>query len=51
MPVAELKRRVEEAIEGLIDFDLWNHQVMVQEAECASIADIADRMKSITSSS
>ncbi len=31
LPVAELKRRVEEAIEDLINFELWNHQVMGAE--------------------
>ncbi len=50
LPVAELKRRVEDAIEKLIDFKLWNHQVMVQNAELASIADFAEKMKAITSS-
>jgi hypothetical protein len=49
LPVAELKRRVEKAIEGLIDFELWNHQVMVQNVELTSIADFAERMKAITS--
>jgi len=49
LPVAELKRRVENAIKGLIDFDLWNRQVMVQKVELASIADFAERMKAITS--
>ena len=49
LPVAELKRRVEKAIEGLIDFKLWNRQVMVQNVELTSIADFAERMKAITS--
>ena len=49
LPVAELKRRVEKAIDGLINFELWNHQVMVQDAELTSIADFAERMKAITS--
>src|SRR5215831_4614824 len=31
LPVDELRRRVRTAIEGLIDVELWNRQVMVQE--------------------
>ncbi len=47
LPVAELKRRVEEAIEGLIDRDRWDRQVMVQEVELASIREIAGLIKNL----
>jgi len=47
LPVAELKRRVEGAIEQRIDWDRWNRQIMVQDAELASIAEFADRMKNL----
>jgi len=39
LPVAELKRRVEEAIEELIDWERWDRQIMVQDVELASIAE------------
>ena len=39
LPVAELRRRVREAIEGLIDFDLWNRQTTVQALELECIGD------------
>jgi hypothetical protein len=47
LPVAELKRRVEEAIEELIDWERWGRQTMVQDVELASIAEIADKMKNL----
>jgi hypothetical protein len=47
LPVAELKRRVEEAIEELIDWERWDRQIMVQDVELASIAEIADKMKNL----
>ena len=47
LPVAELKRRVEDAVRGLIDRERWDRQVMVQNVEFASIAEIADRMKNL----
>jgi hypothetical protein len=47
LPVAELKRRVEEAIEEQIDWELWNRQIVVQNVELRSIADFADRMKNL----
>jgi len=33
LPVYELRGRVRSAIEGLIDFDLWNRQVEIQQVE------------------
>jgi hypothetical protein len=47
LPVEELRRRVREAIEGLIDVDLWNRQVDVQEVELKCIADFADTVKNL----
>ena len=47
LPVEELRRRVTEAIEGLIDFDLWNRQVAVQEVELQCIADFVDTVKNL----
>ncbi len=47
LPVAELKRRVEEAIEEHIDWELWDRQEMVQEAELASIQEFADKLKNL----
>jgi hypothetical protein len=47
LPVAELRQRVREAIEGQIDFDLWDRQVSVQEVELKCIADFADKVKKL----
>jgi hypothetical protein len=47
LPVDELRRRVREAVEALIERDSWNRQVVTEQAELNSIADIADRMKSL----
>jgi hypothetical protein len=47
LPVEELRRRVTEAIEGLIDFGLWNRQVAVQEVELQCIADFVDTVKNL----
>jgi hypothetical protein len=47
LPAAELRRRVEQAVKGLIDFDKWNRQEAVQEMEFVCIADIAAKMKSL----
>jgi len=47
LPAAELRRRVEEAVTGLIDFETWNRQVAVQELEFACIGRIADTFKNL----
>jgi hypothetical protein len=47
LPVEELRRRVSQAIEDLIDFDLWNRQIAVQQVELKSIADFADHVKNL----
>jgi hypothetical protein len=48
LPVDELRRRVSDAIERLIDFDAWNRQVAVQEVEVNCIAEFAERVKSLS---
>ncbi len=45
LPVTELKRRIVEAVTGLIDFDLWDRQVEIQNVELSCIAEFAERMK------
>jgi hypothetical protein len=47
LPPEELRRRVELAVMGLIDWELWQHQVEVQQVELTCIADFADRIKNL----
>jgi uncharacterized small protein (DUF1192 family) len=47
LPVAELKRRIVAAVEGLIDFEKWNRATKVQEVELNCIAEFANRMKNL----
>ena len=47
LPVEELRYRIEEAIQGLLDIELWNHQLRIQDVEFASITKIADAMKNL----
>jgi hypothetical protein len=47
LPVAELRSRVRTAIEGLINFELWNRQVAVQQVELNCIAEFAERVKNL----
>ena len=47
LPVDELRRRVRNAIEGLIDFEAWNRQVRAQEVELRCIAEFAERVKTL----
>jgi hypothetical protein len=47
LPVAELRERIRNAIEKLIEFALWNRQVAVQEVELKCIADFADTVKDL----
>jgi hypothetical protein len=47
LPVDELRHRVRNAIEGLIDFESWNRQVAVQKLELKCIAEFADRVKNL----
>lgn len=45
LPVAELRRRVEEAVSALIDFDLWNRQVRVEKVELDCIVRFAEQVR------
>jgi hypothetical protein len=47
LPVDELRRRIREAIEGLIDWEPWNRQVQIQQVELNCIAEFADRVKNL----
>jgi hypothetical protein len=47
LPVDELRRRVREAVEGLIERDSWNRQLVVERAELKSIEEFADQMKNL----
>jgi hypothetical protein len=47
LPAAELRRRVDAAVEALVDHSLWERQVQVQQVELNCIAEIAERMKSL----
>ena len=45
LPAAELRRRIEEAVRGIVDFELWDRQLAVQQAELNCILEFAERMK------
>jgi hypothetical protein len=47
LPVEELRRRVREAVEALINRKRWTRQVAIQEAELESIADLADQWREL----
>jgi hypothetical protein len=47
LPVDELRKRVREAIEGLIEWESWKRQVVVEEAELDCIAEFADTVKNL----
>ncbi len=47
LPAAELRRRVNSAVESLVDQALWQRQVGVQQVELNCIAEFAERMKSL----
>jgi len=47
LPIAVLRDRVENAIEEKIDWELWERQVLVEEAELKCIAEFADRVKNL----
>lgn len=47
LPVDELRNRIEEAVSGLLDMELWNHQVRIQQVEFESITRIADTIKNL----
>jgi len=47
LPVNELRSRVSDAIEGLIERKAWDRQLQAQQVEMNCIADFADRMKNL----
>jgi len=47
LPVDELRRRVEQAVTGLIDFKIWDRQRQVQEVELGCIRDFAHTLKNL----
>ena len=47
LPVDELRRRVRDAIQSLIEWDAWDRQVQVQQVEMNCIAEFADRVKNL----
>lgn len=51
LPVDELRRRVREAVEMLIEWDSWNRQIVVEEAELKSMAQYVDHVKNLPSAS
>jgi hypothetical protein len=47
LPAGELRRRVRDAVVGLIDIERWKRQLTVQEVELNCIAAFAERMKNL----
>ena len=47
LPVEELRQRVRNAIEGLIDFEPWDRQLAVQDVEFKCIEDLVDTVKNL----
>jgi hypothetical protein len=47
LPAPELRRRINSAVEGLVDHALWERQVRVWQVELNCIAEFADRTKSL----
>jgi hypothetical protein len=47
LPVEELRRRVREAIEGLIDWNRWNRQVRIQEVELGRISEVVEQFRTL----
>jgi hypothetical protein len=43
LPPSELRRRIQEAVAGLLDASLWNRAIAVEQVELASIADTIAR--------
>ena len=46
LPPAELRQRIKDAVQELIDVPLWNRKLKVEEAEFRSIKEFAERFKS-----
>jgi hypothetical protein len=47
LPAQELRRRIDEAVSELIDFELWNRQIAVQDVELQCVAEIVGHIKSL----
>lgn len=47
LPVDELRRRIEVAVQGLLDLKLWEHQKRIQQVEFDSIAKIVNTIKNL----
>jgi hypothetical protein len=47
LPVDELRRRVKDAVSGLIDWDLWNQQLSTEKAEFDCIKEFAAKIKNL----
>lgn len=47
LPPTELRKRIRDAVEDLIDFKLWDRAVAVEAVELASIRDFADKWSAI----
>jgi len=47
LPPLELRRRVAEAIDELIDWDAWERVRRIEEVECQSISYYVDVMKAL----
>ena len=47
LPANELRRRISEAVTGLLDVDRWQRALNVQEVEFASIAEFGEHMRTI----
>jgi len=47
LPVDELRRRVREAIGGLIDWNRWNRQVCIQEVELVRISEVVEQFRTL----
>jgi len=49
LPPTELRKRIGDAVDNLIDVELWNRAVDVEEAELASIQSFADKWSELRS--
>jgi hypothetical protein len=47
VPVDELRRRIDDAIDALVDRELWDRQLAVQQVELDCILEFAERMKNL----
>jgi hypothetical protein len=47
LPVDELRNRIEKAVLGLVDHELWNRQIRVQKVELNCIREFTDRIKNL----